>query len=81
MIRLVHLVLQHRHSQYIPVPTVLFGQYAIIQMWIALLLVIQDLMHLVLLTYQGYPWFRIVTGSASSDPFTAKIYSTNRTIT
>lgn len=29
----------------------------------------------------SYPWFRIVTGSASSDPFTAKIYSTNRTIT
>lgn len=29
----------------------------------------------------SYPWFRIVTGAASSDPFTATIYSTNRTIT
>lgn len=29
----------------------------------------------------SYPWFRVVTGSASTDPFTASIYSTNRTIT
>jgi hypothetical protein len=30
----------------------------------------------------SYPYFRIVTGSSvSTDPFTATIYSTNRTIT
>lgn len=29
----------------------------------------------------SYPWFRVVTGSASADPFTAVLFSTNRTIT
>ena len=29
----------------------------------------------------SYPWFRVVTGTASSNPFTAVVYSTDRTIT
>lgn len=29
----------------------------------------------------SYPWLRIVTGSGSTAPFSAVIYSTNRTIT